>query len=540
MNGGNNNNAKKSTPHSQSERGGNGRITTLSLLRIILAVAIVLFATAPIFLHHSSAGFQPSTVPHQLSHLSTSSRRVGKTATIETARIQLDGKDAFNFAYEDEHRSDVQLPPDVGGAGRSLLLNALEKRPIFDEDFDPEYEKERCRKYFTYAAGNYTFSDYRPRRKRRRVFLGSLIADDSWHALGAVAMETHGIYTAVAFVESNRTQTGVPRQLRFVNGTLEHKILVESDLFGPNTRVLLDDFVLEEQVEGRGLIREHMQRALIIDMWKKEGMTPDDIGVITDADETLTRDFLRAVQSCDFPQLDPEKQNCRAAKVVASSMVFEGSPECMTVTRKWSHPDLVLGKCIEGIGDDKFKLDDKQRHRKFAWRQKEYTAKYGNYSGVSEDATTYPLWNAADFRRDQGGHHIMFEYVDYLPFHMGHTGFHFHNYFETTSQLRAKYSTYGHSIPNAHNLTVSEMHPDLDVMVDCVLERSTTNNKYNTLSTRLEEFEGRIPIAYGLVDGYTMARHFEMKGILTEDVNGHKRTWHDNPRSKDWFENIPK
>jgi len=39
-------------------------------------------------------------------------------------------------------------------------------------------------------------------------------------------------------------------------------------------------------------------------------MMPDDVGVLTDdADETLTRDFLRAVQTCDFPYLDPEIQN---------------------------------------------------------------------------------------------------------------------------------------------------------------------------------------------------------------------------------------
>jgi hypothetical protein len=148
----------------------------------------------------------------------------------------------------------------------------------------------------------------------------------------------------------------------------------------------------------------------------------------------------------------------------------------------------------------------------------------------------FPLWNAADFRRDQGGHIIMFENVDYLPFGMGHTGYHFHNYFETTQQLRNKYMTYGHPVKEAENMSISEMHPDLDVMVDCVLGRSATNNKHNVSS--VAGFGGRIPIAYEL-DGYSIARHVELEKILNDDERGHGKTWHDNPKSKDWFQNIP-
>ena len=130
----------------------------------------------------------------------------------------------------------------------------------------------------------------------------------------------------------------------------------------------------------------------------------------------------------------------------------------------------------------------------------------------------------------------MFENVDYLPFGMGHTGYHFHNYFETTQQLRNKYMTYGHPVKEAENMSISEMHPDLDVMVDCVLGRSATNNKHNVSS--VAGFGGRIPIAYEL-DGYLTARHAELESMLNEDERGHGKTWHDNPKSKDWFENIP-
>ena len=98
--------------------------------------------------------------------------------------------------------------------------------------------------------------------------------------------------------------------------------------------------------------------------------------------------------------------------------------------------------------------------------------------------------------------------------------------------------TYGHPLKEAANMSVSEMHPDLDAMVDCVLGRSAEKNKHPMLSTPLEEFEGQIPIAYG-IEGYTMARHLELKTLLLEDDMGHETTFHDTDRAKDWYENIP-
>ena len=52
----------------------------------------------------------------------------------------------------------------------------------------------------------------------------------------------------------------------------------------------------------------------------------------------------------------------------------------MTTTRKWMHPDIILGKCIDGIGDARYSLKDTQRQSRLAWRQKQFTAKF-NYSG---------------------------------------------------------------------------------------------------------------------------------------------------------------
>ena len=343
-------------------------VRALSLLRMALAVAALLSAAAPIVvLHHSELSWARGGPP-------------GTAAGDSTG---------------------VTLPPGIGDAGRTLLRAALARRPVPDIALDPNVEAARCRKYFSYHDGQYTYYNYTGRRRRRRLFLGSLIADDSWHALGAMALEVHGVYEAVAFVESNRTQTGAPRALRFAAGTRERRLLAEGGLFGAATPVTVAQFVHEAPVEGKGLIREHMQRHAILGMWRRAGMGPDDVGVLTDADETPTRDFLRAVQACDFPQLEPATQDCHAAKVVAASLVFEGSPECLTSTRKWMHPDLILGKCVEGIGDDQFKLDDTQRQWPHAWRNKKYTLKEGQYAGWPKDKTSksFPMDRAPWARR---------------------------------------------------------------------------------------------------------------------------------------------
>ncbi|KAL3785950.1 hypothetical protein ACHAWO_001456 [Cyclotella atomus] len=499
-------------------------LSTIAILRFLLPIAIFLLSIAPILFHDVSI--------HQIHSLDDKLLR-SHSKHRKSVEYYFNETELFGTHSSSLARSNITFPPDIGTAGKSLLLHALTPRSIPDEAFNPIYEQQRCVKYFSYENYNKSFLSYDPTilHKRRRLFLGSLIADDSWHALGALAMESYGIYEAVVFVESNRTQTGTPRKLRFVKGSEDYEMLVNQQLFGPNTKVLLDYYSYEGEIDGGGLIREHRQRALILELWKGAGMTVDDVGILSDADETPTRDFLRALQSCNFPELNLD-QDCWSPKIVVASNVFEGSPECMTVTRKWMHPDVILGKCIEGIGSKEYQLTVEQRQRAYAWRKDEYSAKF-NYSSWPKSKRQYPLWNPADFRRDTGGFVIYYEDVDYLPFRMGHTGFHFHNYFETTHQLRTKYRTYGHPVKSADNMSVSEIHPDLDLMADCVLGRPLEKNKHSTLSTRLAKFEGRIPIAYRL-KGYSVARHLELRYILSEDERTWTAgTWHETEKGKE-------
>ena len=52
----------------------------------------------------------------------------------------------------------------------------------------------------------YGFRSYRnPRRRRRRLFFGAMLADDSWEVITVVGTEMWNLFHTVAFVESNST-----------------------------------------------------------------------------------------------------------------------------------------------------------------------------------------------------------------------------------------------------------------------------------------------------------------------------------------------
>lgn len=105
----------------------------------------------------------------------------------------------------------------------------------------------------------------------------------------------------------------------------------------------------------RGLIREAAQRDKVLDIWIKQGMTANDVGVLSDADEVFSRDFLRAVQVCEVPALDYSAHRCNRhmrIKIMGAAQAHESSPECVTTKRMWGHPEMLIGACLEGIGDE--------------------------------------------------------------------------------------------------------------------------------------------------------------------------------------------
>ena len=72
------------------------------------------------------------------------------------------------------------------------------------DSYDPS---DRCRRY------GFTYNGSRP-LKKRRIFYGSLIADEPWETVEIVSTEARGVFAGAVFVESNRTQNLTPRPFR--------------------------------------------------------------------------------------------------------------------------------------------------------------------------------------------------------------------------------------------------------------------------------------------------------------------------------------
>lgn len=154
-------------------------------------------------------------------------------------------------------------------------------------------------------------------------------------------------------------------------------------------------------------------RQSILKAWKKLGMTRDDIGLIIDMDEVVSRDFLRATQMCDPGgnswSSDPAVQKCGDPQLILSFPMFEGSPKCIHKGKKvqfgrFSSSSMVIGACIEGIGDSTVHppvpRTNRDIHGNPQGGRKEGYGAYFDWSKMPEgDDGFFPLYNGADFRQ---------------------------------------------------------------------------------------------------------------------------------------------
>ena len=408
------------------------------------------------------------------------------------------------------------------GANTSFVVN-----PLFQEQYDKvdgTNDTTRCASYdFSYIKG----------QKRRRIFFGAMVADDSYDVIRMHAAEIYGLYDVVALVESNTTHTGKRRVLRFAPGT-EGYDLIQSGIFGPHTKVFLDLY-LDNAFGAIEMDREEIQRQNILKRWKKAGMREDDVGLMADMDETFTRDFLHAVIACDIPMFRPG-QNCLTPRVFAWSLVFESSPECVSKDMRWLwyHPDVMIGECIEYIGNPRGRPTP-VREYKGVHGERVYGWGKNSSEDYPEDVIkngSYPLANAADMRIG------VFNYAlgvgspeDYDNIRVG--AFHFHNFFETGEVLRHKYNTYAHPLVRAKYMKLSDIHnEDLDMLVRCA--RDLPNSANPTSKDRFEggfnSYVGSKPI-YFLNETYRKLRHAEVKRIIEEDERKHGSKYPANTSS---------
>ena len=263
-----------------------------------------------------------------------------------------------------------------------------------------------------------------------------------------------------------------------------------------------------------GTDREYFQREGSVHRWRMNGMREDDVGVILDADETPSRDFLRAMQVCDVPEFRPG-QDCRSPKVIALTMTYESSPDCAKgADDTWFHPDAMLGECVEGIGNMSAHPPARRVYLgKHGGRMEGY-GHDGDYSRYHAEGSgregAYPLWQPVDFRMEEGGR--MVEMVGGSP-----TGYHFHNFFDGMGQVKFKYRTYGHPHKNAMDVPVWELSEELKFAVDCA--RGTNEDALDFHGTG----SSVLPVYY-LNDDVRIARHQLWQGIVREEEEYWNRT----------------
>jgi Glycosyltransferase family 17 len=302
----------------------------------------------------------------------------------------------------------------------------------------------------------------------RRIFFGTLIADDNWDVIHAHAIEVYDVYHVAVYVESNTTHVASPRKLRFKDSQ-EADLLLRSEMFGPKTRVYID-FWLEDWPDLKLMNRESEQRNVVLQRWKKEGMTQDDVGIMADGDEFMSRDFLRAIQVCDFPALQPEP-SCHRPKVAPLSISFEISPFCIR-KRLWFHPDAIRGECVDGIGDPTERIIPLRTHqRKYGERDESYGRdKIDSYPEQVRKSNRYPLFTGPDIRVVQGDWLNPFTFKDQpedAENAIYGAAYHFHNWFENFSTLRNKYATYAHGLAESRRKPLSLVADDIDISVRC-------------------------------------------------------------------------
>ena len=404
------------------------------------------------------------------------------------------------------------------------FLQSHAPREHFDEAiYNHTVEYERCQRYGMTYSPMALPGKGKPAR-RRRIFFGSLIADDTWHAIGAHAAETYGLYHTAVFVESNLTQTLTQREMRFEAGSLNHELLVSSGIFGPKTRVSVDYFDNRDW-NLKELVRENVQRGQILKTWKMNGMTKDDIGIVSDVDEFFTRDFLLAAMTCDVPEFRPG-QNCHKPKVIARTLVLESTPECITDRRHWFHPDMIIGECIETIGNatDREPALREYGNGKLGRRMKGTGQFLEDWKNLPK-RTRYPLWTPADFRSAEGGK--QYGEMDAASGDTFHTAFHLHNYFSDLEELRHKYKTYGHPIPGADSKPLGRLHDDVNGAIMCAMNRTSTNAKRLFVRggwAAYSEKRRRIPLLLHANEKYRQSHLDELRKSIVEDESKYGET----------------
>lgn len=483
---------------------------TASAIFALICHRIIIFLQV---IKHHGARSNLAGISHQAP--STALQRSYRLDKLPTVRVP-HGTFYFSPHSHSLHISENETIKHSRTPKQSKLLN--------DETIDIQKEKQRCASY------NFDFPNYNDETplKRRRIFMGALIATDSMEVLRAVSTEAHNIYHTVSYVESNSApDVGVPRKWRYLdkrNGS-STSLRRLYQLFGNQTKVSVDYYITNRtENPSDTMLHETLQKEGITKRWKMNGMRPDDIGIISDADETFTRDFLRALQICDIPSFR-RNQDCRVPKIIGSTMVLESSSECITKGRRWYHPDAILGECVVNVGNETVHPLAER-----IWKPMGFNVTHGKrvtrgVTKVNKD-NVYPLWSAQDIRAAAGGTMVYNEGK-----FRGPTAYHFHNFFTNAEEIHVKYLTYAHADEEAMKKPVWELHEDLDLAVRCAKGNIAADVEIADILSFNDTHKSERPIYY-LNRDHRRKRHIAWQSIVREEEEKYKSYLHESKGEK--------
>ena len=290
------------------------------------------------------------------------------------------------------------------------------------KEMDAQAHSMRCRRF------GMSFSE--AQKRQRRVFFGTILMDEPWEVLEILAAEYYGLLHTMVFVEPTRDVYGKPRTPLRLQATQ-----VLKSMFGvENIRIVKFD-VDDEKVKGDLLLDTARNR--IVKEWIDMGMTGEDLALMSGVDEVFARDYITAIIYCESPEFKIDVHKCRYNRVKSfgHNQVYEASPECVSRTKVYDHPEVMIGACMEGIGSE--------TENRLAPRDETGVnrAKGWNCEDRSEEEKikdqTYPLWSGADLRSLCGGKQIRFQ----ANMHQRYSAFHFRNFFNTARDMRLKFTT---------------------------------------------------------------------------------------------------
>lgn len=197
------------------------------------------------------------------------------------------------------------------------------------------------------------------------------------------------------------------------------------------------------------------------------------------------------------------------SKLLGRTLVFESSPECIS-DEQWFHPDMILGEqCIDAVGDSSVHKNPGKR----SWngtgpRIKEGYGKEDDYS-LMPNTTMYPLWTSEEILRTfAAGRQVGI-------------GFHIHNFFLSTSDLRNKYLTYSHPITGAMKLPLGKLQENINFAVNCATGRlgdvAGVSKKLIEQGWFQRNDDGLRPVIYQQSAEYRDSRHQELRDMVLED-----------------------